>query len=36
KKAIKKLIGRSTDDGDAIVMAFFEGILSASDLVSWA
>ena len=36
KKAIKKLIGRSTDDGDAIVMAFFEGILSAVDLVSWA
>ena len=36
KKKIKKTLGRSTDDGDMVVMAFFEGILSASDLVSWA
>ena len=36
KKKIKKTLGRSTDDGDTIVMAFFEGSLSAADLVSWA
>ena len=36
KKKIKKEIKRSTDDGDAVVMAFFEGILSAADMVDFA
>lgn len=35
KEKIKKRLGRSTDDGDTVVMAFFEGSLSAADLVSW-
>ena len=35
KDKIKKRLGRSTDDGDMVVMAFFEGSLSAAQLVSW-
>jgi hypothetical protein len=36
KDDIKKRIGRSTDDGDAVVMAFYSGMLpSGADLVSF-
>ena len=35
KDDIKKRLGRSTDDGDAVVMAFFPKGPTGVDLVGW-
>jgi hypothetical protein len=35
KDDIKKRLGRSTDDGDAVVMAFYPKKPSGADLIGW-